>query len=128
MTDDPSWPFGSGETARLVREHDWAGTPLGPSVGWPEGLRAVVALMLAGPVVSTLVVGPGRILLYNDAAARLCGRRHPGGLGRRLPDAFPDGCPAVAPLYDRAFAGEAVQVAGQRLDVSQAGARRSTPP
>ncbi|WP_210529791.1 PAS domain S-box protein [Rubellimicrobium arenae] len=116
-----AWPPGDSEMARRIREHDWTATPLGPVEGWPERLKVVAELMLASPRVSTMVVGPERVLLYNDTAARLFGARHPGALGRPHAEALPEGDPAVAPLYDRAFAGEAIDVPAQPASASEAG-------
>lgn len=116
-----NWPPGGGDVAGLLRGRDWAGTPLGHPQDWPERLKAVVEMMLESPLCNTLVCGPRRLLLYNDAAARLYGDRHPGVFGLPLEEAFPDSFPAVRALYDRAFAGEAVRMEAQPLDVSDAG-------
>ncbi|MCJ2018255.1 PAS domain S-box protein [Methylobacterium sp. E-065] len=110
------WPRGDEEMAAHIRAFDWAATPLGPSAAWSERLRVMVEQVLASPLVSSLVCGPERVLIYNAAAAKLFGARHPTALGRPLPETFPDGWATVAPFYERAFAGEAVQVAGQPLD------------
>ncbi|TDH59732.1 PAS domain S-box protein [Dankookia rubra] len=110
------WPPGDGEMVRRVRAHDWAATPLGPVEGWSGRLKLVIETVLASPGVSSLVFGIGRLLIYNDTAARLYGDRHPLAFGRPLPDVFPEGWATVAPLYARAFAGEVVQVAAQPLD------------
>jgi PAS domain S-box-containing protein len=118
---DPGWPPGQSETARLLRQTDWAATGLGPSERWPERLKVVVEMMLASPLVSSLACGPERVLLYNDAAARLYGERHPEVLGHALAEGFPESYPVVAAFYDRAFAGETVQVQAQPVDVSNAG-------
>ncbi|MBW4976607.1 hypothetical protein KZZ08_23690, partial [Roseovarius mucosus] len=83
--------------------------PLGPSARWPERLKVMVEQVLASPLVASLVCGPERLLIYNDAAARLYGARHPEGLGRPLARTFPEGWGTVAAFYARAFAGEAVQ-------------------
>ncbi|MBE7199344.1 MAG: PAS domain-containing protein [Parafilimonas terrae] len=102
--------------AAHIRAFDWAATPLGPIAAWSERLKLIVEQMLANPLVSSLVCGPERVLIYNDAAAKLYGDRHPAALGRPLPETFPEGWATVAPFYARAFAGETVQVAGQPLD------------
>ncbi|TNC49607.1 hypothetical protein FHG66_10875 [Rubellimicrobium rubrum] len=120
-TQRETWPPGSGEMAGRLWAHDWAASPLGPPEAWPEELKAVVSLMLASPLVSSIAVGPERVLLYNNAAARLYGDRHPGALGRPLPETWPEAYATVAHLYDRAFAGEAVRVPAQPLDVSREG-------
>jgi PAS domain S-box-containing protein len=113
---DTLWPNGDGEMARRIRAFDWAATPLGPVDTWSERFKVMVEQMLASPLVSSLVCGPQRILVYNDAAAALYGDHHPQALGRPLPETFPDGWAVVATYYERAFAGEAVQVASQPLD------------
>jgi PAS domain S-box-containing protein len=38
---------GGGEMGRLMREHDWAATPLGPVNRWPQSLRTAVSICLA---------------------------------------------------------------------------------
>ena len=102
--------------AARIREYEWAATPLGPVSGWSDRLKIMVEQVLASPHVASLVCGPERLLIYNDAAARLYGDRHPAALGRPLPDTFPEGWATVDCFYERAFAGETVQVAGQPLD------------
>ncbi|WP_247654227.1 MULTISPECIES: PAS domain-containing protein [Microvirga] len=102
--------------AGRMRDHDWTATPLGPTETWPQALRTAVEMALASPLVSSLVCGPDRILIYNDAAAVLYGTRHPAALGRPLPETFPEGWRTVAPLYERVFTGESIQVTAQPLD------------
>src|SRR3712207_1673225 len=102
--------------AHRIRAHDWTATALGPIETWPQSLRSAVEMVLASPLVSGLVCGPDRLLIYNDAAARLYGSRHPAALGRPLPETFPEGWPTVAPFYERVFAGESVQITAQPLD------------
>lgn len=114
MTD---WSRGHGGMAELIREHDWAATSLGPIADWPDRLKAIVEMMLAVPLVSSVALTTDRLLLYNDAAAHLYGTRHPAALGRPLRQTFADSYPAVASLYDRVFAGESVEVHGQPLAV-----------
>ncbi|MGJ3263699.1 MAG: sensor histidine kinase [Salinarimonas sp.] len=77
-----SWPAWQSEAARLIRDHDWAATPLGPVETWPASLRGAVETMLPVPVPMALLWGPDMILLYNDAYAALIGpERHPA-IGR----------------------------------------------
>jgi PAS domain S-box-containing protein len=113
---DTHWPDGDGEMAALIRTFDWVATPLGLIAGWSDRLKVMVEQVLASPLVATLVCGPDKILIYNDAAARLYGYRHPAALGRPLPETFRDGWPTVAPFYASAFAGETVRVEAQPLD------------
>ena len=103
--------------ADRVRGLDWAGTSLGRSESWPGPLRASVEMMLASPLIASVVVGRERVLIYNDASARQYGLNHPRALGRPLGETF-DEYRLVAPFYDRVFAGESVHVPAQPLDPS----------
>ncbi|WP_443192928.1 PAS domain S-box protein [Methylobacterium sp. NMS14P] len=102
--------------AAHIRAFDWTATPLGSTAAWSERLKVMVEQVLASPLVTSLVCGPERVLIYNDAAAKLYGDRHPAALGHPLAETFPEGWATVAPFYARAFAGETVQIAGQPLD------------
>ncbi len=116
-----AWPAGSGGMAGRLRAHAWAGTPLGPVEGWPGGLRAVVDLMLASPLVSSLAWALGA---SSSATMRRRGSTAiaiPGALGRPLPETWPEAYASVIHLYERAFADEAVHVPAQPLDVSRPG-------
>lgn len=115
VTPEESWPVGDSDMARRIRAHDWTASPLGPVETWPERLKAIVEISLASPLISSVACGDERLLIYNDAAAAIYGDRHPAALGRPLAESFPKGYPAVAPLYDRVFAGQAVHVAEQPL-------------
>ena len=108
--------FGSSKMAGMIRELDWAKTPLGPLDSWPLYLKTAVERLLLCPLISTLAVGPQLILIYNDAAASIYGDVHPRALGKPLPHAFPIGWQAVRPYYERALSGERVEVAAQALD------------
>lgn len=106
--------------AGRIRAHDWAATPLGAVAGWSERLRAGVETMLATPTIVSLLVGPERILLYNDRAAQEYGAKHPGVLGLPAELAFAE-FHRVAGFYDRVFAGESVHVPAQALDSDEDG-------
>ncbi|WP_053078649.1 PAS domain-containing sensor histidine kinase [Methylobacterium tarhaniae] len=108
--------------AGRIRAHDWSSTPLGARESWSDRLTLMVEQVLANPLVATLACGPAHVLIYNDAASRLYGDRHPSALGRPLPDSFPEGWATVAPYYARALAGETVRVVGQPLDTRGEGA------
>lgn len=57
---------GTGEMADLIRAHHWEETPLGAVEDWSSELTTSVNMMLSSKLVSCLVWGPERILLYND--------------------------------------------------------------
>jgi anti-anti-sigma factor len=111
-----------GETARLIRAHDWATSPLGPVQAWPQELCTAVALLLESPHPMLLWWGPELTLLYNDAAVPLLGDVHPAALGRPGHAASPGIWPAVGPLLRGVLGGgEPTRVDDQLVLVERAG-------
>jgi hypothetical protein len=76
--------------AGRMRELDWSATPLGPVEQWPQALRTCVRIILASAYPMNICCGPDYASLYNDEYAKLAGTRHPGPLGRRIFDVFPE--------------------------------------
>lgn len=105
---EPDWPPGSSEMARLIREHDWAATSLGPPEAWPERLRGVVDLVLASGFPMVALWGPDLVQIYNDGYARIMGQRHPAGLGQPTRECWPEVWHINEPIYERVRAGETV--------------------
>ena len=76
-------PATSQEMPRLVEDFDWAATPLGPAVAWPDSLKAVVRILLTSRFPMWMAWGPELIVLYNDAYRRTTlGKKHPRALGK----------------------------------------------
>ena len=74
---------GGGEVGTLMKERDWAATPLGPTEAWPQSLRTAVRIMLTSRYAMWLGWGADLSFLYNDAYARMTlGPKHPWALGR----------------------------------------------
>ena len=112
--DAPAWPVGGGELGALIRAHDWAATPLGPLAAWPQSLRTAVDICLAVPEPTTVLWGPERIQLYNDAYAATPPVRHPAMFGRPALENWPADRAILAPALDRLFADGAPLVAVDR--------------
>lgn len=103
-------PFlrGGGRVGELMREHDWATSPLGPPAAWPQPLRTATAMMLNTSQPMFIAWGPELAFIYNDAYAPILGAKHPSGLGRPFQEIWADIWADLAPLTERALAGEAV--------------------
>jgi PAS domain S-box-containing protein len=102
MTDVLS---GGDEMGRLVRSLDWAATPIGPVEGWPQSLRTAVRICLSSRVPMLLWWGPELVMLYNDACRPILGvTRHPGALGQRGRELWPELWEAIGPMLDGVLA------------------------
>ena len=66
---------GSSEMAEAIRAHRWVDTPLGPIERWSSELTTAVNLVLSSKLISCLIWGPERILIYNDLYKPLLGTK-----------------------------------------------------
>ncbi|HXA38583.1 MAG TPA: PAS domain-containing protein [Phenylobacterium sp.] len=80
---------GGGELGRLIAGHDWSAS-LGPLAAWPESLKTTVGIVLHSQVPIVLLWGPDGIMIYNDAYSVFAARRHPGLLGAKVREGWPE--------------------------------------
>ncbi|NGM23880.1 PAS domain-containing protein [Roseomonas stagni] len=115
-------PRMGGTMAARLRDFDWAATPLGDARAWPPAQRASVATVLAMPVPSVLLWGPGlTIAAHNDAYLALLGEK-PNPLGRSFLEVWAEARERIEPQIARALAGETAWNRGQRFLLSRGGA------
>lgn len=100
------WPVSTGEMAGLIRKFDWGCGYLGPVRNWPHSLRSAVELMLPCGFPMIILWGPELVQIYNDQYRLLMGTKHPGGLGQRTQDCWPEVWHINKPIYDRVWRGE----------------------
>lgn len=78
----PHSPFrGGGATGELIRQLDWANTPLGAVSGWPQSLITAVNLILSAKFPMMVHWGDELVHFYNDGYATILQEKHPGALG-----------------------------------------------
>jgi PAS domain S-box-containing protein len=99
------FPAGDSVMARQIRAFDWSATPLGPLEAWSGTLRSTLSFVLEAPLPLALLWGEEGLLLYNDAYAAFCGKRHPGILGQRITDAWPEAAEFSGHVLREAFLG-----------------------
>ncbi|WP_164704586.1 SpoIIE family protein phosphatase [Blastococcus litoris] len=95
------------ELQRMVLEHDWAATSLGPEEQWSPTLRTAVATCLNSRFPMLLMWGPELVMIYNDGYAPILGLRHPDALGERVVDVWPDVWDDIEPAIEEGLAGGA---------------------
>lgn len=101
---------GTSETAQLIRQTDWASSPLGASERWSTALKTLAAVMLGADQPMFVVWGKAQILLYNDAYSRILADRHPEAMGRPFLDVWDEVRSELIPIVNQAYAGEAVHM------------------
>ena len=113
---------GESEMARLILAVDWSPS-LGPIANWPASLKTTVGLMLRSPVPLVLLWGPDGIMLYNDAYGGFAGKRHPGLLGAKVLEGWPEAADLNTRVMSVCMAGGTLQYKDERLVLN----RRGTP-
>jgi signal transduction histidine kinase len=98
---------GGGRVGALMRERDWATSPLGNPETWPQSLRTIVGLLLQSRFPMFVAWGKELGFLYNDPYADILGTKHPQALGSRFSDIWSEIWPDISPLIDAAMAGDA---------------------
>jgi len=94
------------EMRKLIHEHDWAGTPLGPMSEWPVLLKNSVELILPNRFASIILWGPELIQIYNDAYRQIMADKHPAFLGQPTRACWPEVWRINEPIYKRVWHGE----------------------
>ena len=111
------WLAGGGELGRLIREHDWSQTSLGPIASWPQSLKTSVNLILSSQHPMWIGWGNDATFLYNDAYIQVLSlSKHPWALGRPAAEVWAEIWDVCGPLADKVFQrGEASFVDDVRL-------------
>jgi PAS domain S-box-containing protein len=88
----------------LMREKDWARTPLGPAEGWPQSLKTSLSICLDSGFPVLLWWGPHLIMLYNDAYRTMLGDKHPRSMGQPGRECWPEIWDTIGPMLERVLA------------------------
>ena len=122
LVDDAQLGFlaGSSEMAELIRQHDWTSS-LGPISAWPASLKTTVGLMLHSPVPLVLLWGHAEIMLYNDAYGVFAGNRHPGLLGSKVLEGWPEAAELDRRVMTVGMAGDSLEFKDAELVLNRRG-------
>jgi PAS domain S-box-containing protein len=99
-------PAAPDDVGALIRRVAWEGTALGPPERWPRALRTIVELMVHSKFPMFVAWGAELTFLYNQAYAPILGARHPSAFARPFRSVWSEIWPDLAPLVERALAGE----------------------
>ncbi|MCW4470859.1 PAS domain S-box protein [Flavobacterium sp. MFBS3-15] len=94
------FPRGGGEMGELIRNFDWATSPIGPIETWPVSLKNAVSTLLYSKFPMFLFWGDDNIQFYNDAFRQMLGHngKHPDALGQKAIDCWIETWDIVGPL------------------------------
>jgi PAS domain S-box-containing protein len=120
FSGERSFLAGGGDMAARIAGHDWSAS-LGPLDSWPQSLKTTVGLMIHSPVALVLLWGPDGIMLYNDAYGVFAGNRHPGLLGMKVLEAWPEAADLNAEVMAVCMAGGMLQFKDQELTLNRTG-------
>lgn len=106
MSGDVEVGAQNGEMAARVAALDWAATPLGPIETWPAALRTIAHTLLRSRHPMFLFWGPELVQIYNDAYRPSLGvGKHPGALGQRGRECWPEIWSIIGPQIDSVMSG-----------------------
>ncbi len=125
---DDSWVPGGGALGRLIREFNWAKTPLGPIENWPQSLKISVRILLTSRFAMWMSWGPELTFLYNDAYAKMTlGKKHPWALGKPSSEVWKEIWSDIGPRIEKVLkTGEATWDEGLLLFLERSGYREET--
>jgi len=93
-TDSPganlAFLTGGGTMGELIAGYDWGATSLGPIASWSATVTTTIGLALRSAVPMVMLWGEDGIMIYNDAYSVFAGGRHPGLLGSRVREGWPE--------------------------------------
>ncbi|QDX25386.1 PAS domain S-box protein [Sphingomonas suaedae] len=117
----PTFLADGGEMGRRIATFDWGATSVGPVATWSSSLRAIVAFLIHCPVPIVMLWGEDGILIYNDGYSVFAGDRHPGLLGMKVLEAWPEVADFNANVMRVGLAGGTLAYRNHRLSLNRTG-------
>ncbi|NTF31117.1 PAS domain S-box protein [Rhizobium skierniewicense] len=118
----PSYLPATGETADLIHQFDWSTTALGPIEFWSSTIRTAVGMMLRSPVAIATLWGDDGVMIYNDAYTEIAGERHPGLLGSKVREGWPEASDFNGNVMKTGMAGKTLSYKDQEFTLFRNGA------
>ena len=107
--------------AARIAAFDWSATTLGPIAGWPESLKTLVGFMLRSQAPMVLLWGPEGKMIYNDGYSVIAAQAHPGILGRKVLEGWPEAVEFNAHVLKVGLAGGTLAFRDQELTLYRTG-------
>ncbi len=114
-------PPGHPRVHPLLRDTDWASTPLGDPAHWPASLQAMVSMVMDAVVPMWLSWGPALTMIYNEPYVPMLGAKHPAAMGAPLKSVWGEVWPDVIELIESTLSGQGVNIENLPLQVDRDG-------
>jgi len=115
--------FGSdgGILGKLIDDHDWSATSLGPIASWPAAMRTTVELVLRSPAPIATLWGREGVMIYNAAYAAIAASRHPAMLGAPVCEAWAEAAAFNANVLEVVLGGGTLSYREQPMTLERDG-------
>ncbi len=117
----PAFLANGGEMGQRIAAFDWAATGVGPIEHWSQSLRSIVAFLVNSPVALVMLWGRDGHLIYNDAYSVFAGERHPGLIGMKVVEAWPEVADFNANVMRVGLAGGTLAYRNHKLTLNRTG-------
>ncbi len=117
----PAFLANGGEMGQRIAAFDWAATGVGPIESWSQSLRSIVAFLVNSPVPLVMLWGEDGHLIYNDGYSEFAGERHPGLLGMKVLEAWPEVADFNANVMRVGLAGGTLAYRNHKLILNRTG-------
>jgi PAS domain S-box-containing protein len=117
---------GESDVRRLLREHDWSVSPLGPPEDWPPELATAVSMTVSSAFPMFVAWGADLRFLYNDAYATILGAKHPAAFDAPFQHVWAEIWPDLVPIVDRALSNKSAYFEDLPLTMERHGFREQT--
>ncbi|MCR5869674.1 PAS domain S-box protein [Sphingomonas sp. J344] len=117
----PAFLANGGEMGQRIAAFDWAATGVGPIEGWSQSLCSIVAFLVNSPVALVMLWGRDGHLIYNDGYSVFAGERHPGLLGMKVVEAWPEVADFNANVMRVGLAGGTLAYRNHKLTLNRTG-------
>ncbi|GAA6041500.1 hypothetical protein JCM8097_001909 [Rhodosporidiobolus ruineniae] len=98
--------LGNSQMGKMIREHDWSQTAIGPISSWPRELKTMVTSILASPFRECILWGEDMCIIYNDLYIETAGNKHPTLLGQPARIGWAEIWDGLNSVAKRTLAGE----------------------
>lgn len=121
VADVPAFLANGGEMGARIAAFDWSATGVGAIDSWSQSLRSIVAFLVNSPVPLVMLWGEDGHLIYNDGYSAFAGERHPGLLGMKVLEAWPEVADLNAHVMRVGLAGGTLAYRNHKLKLNRTG-------